>query len=858
VTSLAVRRRVRSLFTMPARGKRTQLPRRPDRVENAEPEECSCICKLCVIAALTWLSLPVTRITESFTKSFTKSFTHHDLLDAASRCDVGTVADCIAATVNVNARGHDSYTPLMLAAQGDCLDVATRLLGAGADVKLRANGGMQALHMAARSNASRVLEALLRAGADPFARYSRGYTALMMAAEAGCEPCVEMLVAKGANVSDLDDDGRMAVQHACIHDRAQVVRRLLALSSNHGDAVKVIETAMLAAVAHNSANALHMLVEASAAVSDLTYTGLTPLHVAARVCSPAAAKALLEHGADPCETSSAGLLPREMICSKPGIVVDKAVKAEVAALLASTSASCGERSKSPQQAPAGSSPPAAATGAASTASSAPGSKPLRQASAGSSPPAAATGAASTASASTASTAPGSEPPRQASAATTTPVVATGAAAAAASLERSRPASAPHGSATSAPTAPAAGALIALGIAGAGVAVGLVFAGLALFCRQRGAVPEPPTSSQQSTLWPYQATELTQCLKPGAPLRASATGRLDTTVTHACTLVAVPVHSAGAPATSLSEWVASMDVAGATVVVRRQHRPTPARMRAAAQRQLDALQRVGRAAVAASPAPHAGALAAGGVTGPVPVVGWEFDGMGRVVVVQGAEGTPLPQWAADHRTAGAARGGVRWRVAQSLMADVADGLAALHAGGAVHGYLRPACVLVTHDSESGQLRAALSACTASADAVAHSMMCDYVRGVVHGVHVAPEAMALTWGVDTVPLTPEGDVWSLGSVLHAMAVMLLAPIADSHLPAHDAPATDDRHEWSPCWRGDLLTHGEEWRREVDVSRTTRAHGCSTPPGFALVLQSMLAAQPSDRPTAAQVAAQLRALP
>ena len=102
---------------------------------------------------------------------------------AARFGDVPALADLLAAGANPDAEvaGHRHETPLMEAARDGYVDIARRLLRAGARVDHVDSDGETALMWAVRAGETDYAQALLAAGANPGLRNRAGETALDMA-----------------------------------------------------------------------------------------------------------------------------------------------------------------------------------------------------------------------------------------------------------------------------------------------------------------------------------------------------------------------------------------------------------------------------------------------------------------------------------------------------------------------------------------------------------------------------------------------------------------------------------------------------------------------------------------------------
>ena len=121
------------------------------------------------------------------------------VVDALSSGDRAAAIQLLNHGADVNARGPDGGTALMLAAYADDLELVKRLIAAGADAKAQNEYGASALSEAAYLGSAPVIAALLKAGVDPNSRNAEGETALMLTARTGHVDAARMLLDSGSN-----------------------------------------------------------------------------------------------------------------------------------------------------------------------------------------------------------------------------------------------------------------------------------------------------------------------------------------------------------------------------------------------------------------------------------------------------------------------------------------------------------------------------------------------------------------------------------------------------------------------------------------------------------------------------------
>ena len=140
----------------------------------------------------------------------------------------------LAAGADVNAVGEDGRTPLLNVLQDgriglystnerlrgteatadSVVDLAVKLLEAGADPDAPGGWGQTPLHEAAEYRTPALVQALLDAGADPNATDRYGSSALHVAARAGTPEVIALLVAAGAEVNGQTEVGTSPIHIA--------------------------------------------------------------------------------------------------------------------------------------------------------------------------------------------------------------------------------------------------------------------------------------------------------------------------------------------------------------------------------------------------------------------------------------------------------------------------------------------------------------------------------------------------------------------------------------------------------------------------------------------------------------------
>lgn len=117
-------------------------------------------------------------------------------------------------SLDLNARGSDGVTALMLYAWRGRAAVVETLLQRGADVDMQEHDGDTALHAATTTGNLKVLQMLLAKGANPNLKNKLGGTPLMWAAVYDYPAAVQLLLANGADPRLQDNNGITAAQWA--------------------------------------------------------------------------------------------------------------------------------------------------------------------------------------------------------------------------------------------------------------------------------------------------------------------------------------------------------------------------------------------------------------------------------------------------------------------------------------------------------------------------------------------------------------------------------------------------------------------------------------------------------------------
>lgn len=227
-------------------------------------------------------------------------------IEAAIRaCDLATAAETLRSGSDVNRRGPDGQTPLMVAAGLGQAQMVELLLTAGADVlMLEPRMGSTALHKAAQSGAPDVIALLLEHGAfidqqSP----TLGNTALMDAVLHKQMDAVRVLLTLGAKTAIRNHWSQTALDLAQDGGLDAIARLIRNRDSENDEHIR--QSALLfAARAGDSETVKRLIVEGASVDQRTPFTGsidddYTPLGIAAREGHTEIVRLLLGAGADP-------------------------------------------------------------------------------------------------------------------------------------------------------------------------------------------------------------------------------------------------------------------------------------------------------------------------------------------------------------------------------------------------------------------------------------------------------------------------------------------------------------------------------------------------------------------------------
>jgi ankyrin len=241
------------------------------------------------------------------------------IADAAEARDGAQVLALLERQADPNAPQADGTTALHWIVRQDDVELAKRLLAAGAQATAQNRYGISPLYLAAVNGSASMIGLLLDAGADPNEAGVEGETVLMTAARTGAVPAARVLLARGAEVDRREQwHGQTALMWAAAQGHPDMIRELL----QHGADVNARSneelwdrqvtgeprdkwlplggfTPMLFAAREGCLACIGVLAEAGGDLNAATPEGITPLISALINGHYDVAGALLDRGADP-------------------------------------------------------------------------------------------------------------------------------------------------------------------------------------------------------------------------------------------------------------------------------------------------------------------------------------------------------------------------------------------------------------------------------------------------------------------------------------------------------------------------------------------------------------------------------
>ncbi|XP_067683447.1 serine/threonine-protein phosphatase 6 regulatory ankyrin repeat subunit B-like [Haliotis asinina] len=202
--------------------------------------------------------------------------------------------------VDVNGKGKNDLTPVMIAAEKAHKDIFYLLLSKGSDLSGRSVSGDYILHCASIGGNVEIIEYLLSQGVDDInSKGQLGATPVMMAAQKVRREAFGLLVSRGSDLTVVDENNDSLLHHACSGGCVDIVEYVISVSRNdinrrgqHG-----LTPVMMAAYKGNTL-AFHALAKTQCDMSLKSDNNLNLFHIACISGNVEIVEYLMSSGAD--------------------------------------------------------------------------------------------------------------------------------------------------------------------------------------------------------------------------------------------------------------------------------------------------------------------------------------------------------------------------------------------------------------------------------------------------------------------------------------------------------------------------------------------------------------------------------
>ncbi|XP_046330259.2 ankyrin repeat domain-containing protein 50-like [Haliotis rufescens] len=225
-----------------------------------------------------------------------------DVLHQACRGGATSIVEYVLSQdiADINGKGKNGLTPVMIAAERAHKDIFYLLLSKGSDLSGRSVSGDYILHCASIGGNVEIIEYLLSQGIDDInSRGQLGATPVMMAAQKVRREAFGLLVSRGSDLTVVDENNDSLLHHACSGGSVDIVEYVLSVSrkdinrrGQHG-----LTPIMMAAYKGNSL-AFHLLAEIHCNMSLKSDKNLNIFHIACISGNVEIVECLISKGAD--------------------------------------------------------------------------------------------------------------------------------------------------------------------------------------------------------------------------------------------------------------------------------------------------------------------------------------------------------------------------------------------------------------------------------------------------------------------------------------------------------------------------------------------------------------------------------
>ncbi|XP_046330940.2 ankyrin repeat domain-containing protein 17-like [Haliotis rufescens] len=184
--------------------------------------------------------------------------------------------------VDINSRGSQGYSPVMMAAERGHKEVVALLAQKGCDMSHVTNGGNNILHVTCTGGDVTMVKCLLLMNiVDINSRGANERTATMMAVLKGHSAVFELLVSEGSDLSPVSSNNNNILHEACVGGDVSIVNYIISKGvvaiNSRG---KYDRTPVMVAAEFGHTNVLELLVREGGDVNVRSSEGNTILHAA--------------------------------------------------------------------------------------------------------------------------------------------------------------------------------------------------------------------------------------------------------------------------------------------------------------------------------------------------------------------------------------------------------------------------------------------------------------------------------------------------------------------------------------------------------------------------------------------------
>jgi ankyrin repeat protein len=149
------------------------------------------------------------------------------LLKAVGAQNAAAVSDCLKRGADIETRGEEDFTPLLLAVKNNATEIALLLIANGANVHQVTEFGDAALHWAAKNDNAHIAAQLIEKLADINQLNNRACSPLMICAIFNSLKVAGLLLKKGARLDIVNDQNQDAMHIAAHRDHSRFEQLLL-------------------------------------------------------------------------------------------------------------------------------------------------------------------------------------------------------------------------------------------------------------------------------------------------------------------------------------------------------------------------------------------------------------------------------------------------------------------------------------------------------------------------------------------------------------------------------------------------------------------------------------------------------